>query len=162
MPTFAAFLFVRPQKYATSFVDRQEACVFLIFIFISNLKKTHAPEFCRPARRLGACVFLFYFHILLHVDRTKLTASHCFFSVCFFLNFFFRVLLQVERTKLMASQDALKTDADAMRMEVQHFMKEGRLQVNPKFTGLTDMKVQLMTLTRLAYRQYTKKKNITY
>jgi hypothetical protein len=93
--------------------------------------------------------------MLLQVERTKLMASQCVFFPCVF----FRVLLQVERTKLMASQDALKTDADAMRMEVQHFMKEGRLQVNPKFTGLTDMKVQLMTLTRLAYRQYTKKKN---
>jgi hypothetical protein len=72
------------------------------------------------------------------------------------------VFLQVERTKLMASQDALKTDADAMRMEVQHFMKEGRLQVNPKFTSLTSIKVQLMTLTRLAYRQYTQKKKKTY
>ena len=85
-----------------------------------------------------------------------------FFSCVCFFKLFFRVLLQVERTKLMASQDALKTDADAMRMEVQHFMKEGRLQVNSKFTGLTSIKVQLMTLTRLAYRQYTKKKNITY
>ena len=36
--------------------------------------------------------------------------------------------LQHEREELMSSQDVLKTDADAMRIEVQMFMKEERQQ----------------------------------
>ena len=142
----------------------QERVCSLFVFFVSKIKNTHAPEFCRPARRFGACVFfiVILFQMLLQVERTKLMASQFFFFWRMFSLIFFpvRYYLQVERTKLMASQDALKTDADAMRMEVQHFMKEGRLQVNPKFTSLTSIKVQLMTLTRLAYRHYTKKKNL--
>jgi hypothetical protein len=116
-------------------------------------------EFCRKTT-WSVCVFILFSYF---IARRSLEADGfaLFFFRVFFLNCFC-VFLQVERTKLMASQDALKTDADAMRMEVQHFMKEGRLQVNPKFTSLTSIKVQLMTLTRLAYRQYTQKKKTTY